>query len=293
MRSRWLVNLVLLLVVAGIVAFLYLKPQEHEEAEAVHEVSNLKLADFDRVSIEFPAKAPVVFEKKDSFWYLAQPYAARADQVTVQRIVSIVAAQSHEKFPADDPARFGLDNPRLKIKLNNEEFVFGLYNPVTSEQYVAYKDAVYLLSGLYSETASTQLLEMLDKNPLKPGEEVIGFDFSRLEQWEDVRLQLNLGEDGKWQVSVENAKPNQDDINEWFDGYWTKMRAISVEPYTPDRKANHPSFSLRLKDGKQAHFEKLQESPQLILGRPDEGMRYSFPADIGFTMLNPPVGLGK
>ena len=293
MRSRWLVNLALLLVVAGIVAFLYLKPQESERAEAVYEVSSLKLADFNRVSIEFPAKAPVVFEKKDNFWYLTQPYAARADQVTVQRIVSIVAAQSHEKFSADDPARFGMDNPRLKIKLNNEEFVFGIYNPVTSEQYVAYKDAVYLLSGLYSETAGIQLVEMLDKNPLKPDEVIAGFDFSRLEQWEDPRLKLDRGDDGKWQVSVKNAKPKQDDINGWFDGYWTKMQATSVEPYTPDRQASHPSFSLKLKDGKQVHFEKLQESPQLILGRPDEGMRYYFPSDVGFTMLNPPIGLGK
>ena len=293
MRSRWIVNLVLLLLVAGIVAFLYLKPQEQEEQAATYEVSSLKLADFNKLSLEFPAKAPVTFEKRDGFWYLVQPYSARADQVTVQRIVSIVAATSREKFSAADPARFGLDNPRLKIKLNDEEFIFGLYNPVTAEQYVAYKDGVYLLSGLYAETASTQLLEMLDKSPLKPREEIVGFDFSRLEQWEDVRLQLDMDTNGKWQVSVANAKPKQDDINAWFDEYWTKIRALSVEPYTPDRKANYPSFSVKLKDGKQVNFDKLQESPQLILGRPDEGMRYYFPADVGFTLLNPPVGLGN
>ncbi|MDR5170757.1 DUF4340 domain-containing protein [Methylobacillus flagellatus] len=293
MRSRWIVNLVLLLLVAGIVAFLYLKPQDQEEQAATYEVSSLKLSDFDKLSIEFPAKAPVVFEKTDGFWYLAQPYAARADQVTVQRIVSIVAGTSREKFSAEDPARFGLDNPRLRIRLNDEEFIFGLYNPVTAEQYVAYKDSVYLLSGLYSETAATQLLEMLDKSPLKPKEEIAGFDFSRLEQWEEVRLQLDRDADGKWQVSVPNAKPKQEELNEWFDEFWTKIRASSVEPYTPDRKNRYPSFSVKLKDGKQVHFERLQESPQLILGRPDEGMRYYFPPDIGFTMLNPPVGLGK
>ena len=293
MRSRWIVNLVLLLLVAGIVAFLYLKPKEQAEQAQTYEVSSHKLADFNRLSIEFPAKAAVVFEKKDGFWYLAQPYAARADQVTVQRIVSIVAGTSREKFSATDPARFGLDNPRLKIRLNDEEFIFGLYNPVTAEQYVAYKNAVYLLSGLYSETAATQLVEMLDKSPLRPGEDVVGFDFSRLEQWEDVRLQLDRDDSGKWAVSVPNAKPRQDDINNWFDEYWTKIRALSVEPYTPDRKASYPSFSVKLKDGKQVHFDKLQEAPQLILGRPDEGMRYYFPPDVGFTLLNPPVGLAK
>jgi len=41
------------------------------------------------------------------------------------------------------------------------------------------------------------------------------------------------------------------------------------------------------------HFDKIQESPELLLGRPDEGIIYHFPPDTGFTMLNPPVGLPK
>ncbi|MCB5184983.1 DUF4340 domain-containing protein [Methylobacillus gramineus] len=293
MRTRWLVNFALLLLVAGIVAFLYLRPAEKEELAQQYPVSSLKLADFSRLSVEFPAKAPVVFDKVDGFWYLAQPYKARADQMTVQRILSIVAAKSPEQFPGNDLARFGLDNPRLKLKLDQEEFIFGIYNPVSAEQYVAYKDAVYLVPPIYSETASTQIVELLDKSPLKPTEKVSGFDFSRLEQWEDVRLQVDLTDDAKWKVSLQNAKPDQQAMNEWYDTYWGKIRASAVEPYTPDRKASYPSFSVKLKDGKKVHFDKLQEAPELILGRPDEGMRYHFPADAGFALLNPPIGLAK
>ncbi|MCB5186803.1 DUF4340 domain-containing protein [Methylobacillus caricis] len=293
MRARWLVNFALLLVIAGIVAFLYLRPQQKEESVQQYPVSALKLADFSRLSIEFPAKAPVVFDKVDGFWYLSQPYKARADQMTVQRIVSIVAANSPDQFPANDLARFGLDNPRLKIKLDNEEFLFGIYNPVSSEQYVAYKDAVYLVPPIYSETAATQVVELLDKSPLRPGEKVAGFDFSRLEQWEEVRLQVDLADDGKWKVSLENAKPDQNAMNEWYESYWSKIRATAVEPYTPDRKATYPSFSVKLKGGKSVHFDKLQEAPEMIIGRPDEGMRYHFPSDIGFTLLNPPIGLAN
>lgn len=294
MKSRWLVNLLLLLLVAGIVSFIYLRPPEQDETRPVHEISTLKLAEFKRLSIEFPAKAAVVFEKRDDFWYLVQPYAARADQMTVQRIVSLVAAKTLDKFPADD-ARFGIDNPRLKIRLDDEVFTFGIYNPVTSEQYVAYKDSVYLLPGIYSEIAATQIVELLDKNPLKPSEQsqIAGFDFSRLEQWEDIRLQVSLNEQQQWQVSVPNAKPKAADFNEWFETNWTKMRAASVEPYTPDRKANFPSFTVKFKDGKQVVFDKLQESPDMVIGRADEGMKYHFPSDVGFSMLNPPIGLGK
>ncbi|CAG0955690.1 hypothetical protein MTYP_00447 [Methylophilaceae bacterium] len=292
MIKRWLVNLGLLVLIGGIVAFLYWRPQPENDGPAVHEISALKLADFSRVSVEFPAKAPVVFEKIDGYWHIAQPYKTRADQMSVQRILSIVAATSQEKFPADDLARFGLDQPKLKVRLDDEEFLFGTYNPVSGEQYVTYKDAVYLVATTYSESAGVQVVEMIDKNPLKPTEKIAGFDFSRLEQWEDIRLNVDLVE-GNWKASTDKAKPVQDEMNEWLEITWTQGAAKSVEPYTPDRNATYPSFEVKLQGGGKVHFDKLQESPELLLGRPDEGLIYHFAPDIGFAMLNPPLHIPK
>jgi len=292
MRARWLVNLALLLLVGGIAAFLYFRPTATTQGQKSYQLSVLKLANFTKLSVEFPAKAPVMFEKIDGYWHLSKPYRARADQVSVLRILSLAIASSSEKFPANDLARFGLDNPRLKLKMNDETFSFGTFNPVTSEQYVAYKDSVYLLPSTYSEAASVQVVELIDKTPLKPTEQIAGFNFAHLEQWEDTRLSVDLV-DGKWKISVANAKPNQNQMKEWYDNYWVHNSAQSVEPYTPDRKATYPSFEVKLKDGSKAHFDKLQESPELQLGRPDEGMMYHFPQDVGFSMLNPPVGLPK
>ncbi|HEX5539585.1 MAG TPA: DUF4340 domain-containing protein [Methylophilaceae bacterium] len=288
MKSRWLVNLALLLLVAGIVAFLYLRPPPADNTPKSYPVSNLKLADFSKIRVEFPAKAPVVFEKIDGYWYITEPYKARADLMSVQRILSIVAASSQNKFPANDLAHFGLDKPKLRLKLDDQEFLFGTYNPVSGEQYVAYNNAVYLLPADYSQSASIQVAELIDKNPLKPTEQAVGFDFSRLEQWEDVRLNVDLV-NGTWKAVPASMKVDQDRMNEWLDETWKHGSAKSVEPYTPDRHQVYPSFEVRLKGGGKVHFDKIQEAPELLLGRPDEGMLYHFSPDIGFTMLNPPV----
>ena len=288
MKSRWLVNLVLLLLVAGIVTFLYLRPQSQEQGQKSYEISTHKLADFSRIRVEFPAKAPAVFEKIDGHWRIVEPYGARADLMSIQRMLSIVAAQSPVKFPATDLARFGLDKPKLRLKLDDEEFLFGTYNPVTSEQYVAYKVGVYLLSPAYAENASIQIEELIDKDPLKPTEKATGFDFSHLEQWEDIRLNVDL-DNGNWKTTPDNLKFTQDLMNAWLESTWVDASAKSVEPYTPDRHQTYPSFEVRLKGGGKVHFDKIQESPELLLGRPDEGMLYHFAPDVGFTMLNPPV----
>jgi hypothetical protein len=153
---------------------------------------------------------------------------------------------------------------------------------------------VYLLPIIYAESAQSPLEEYLDKTPFKPTEQkkIVGFDFSRLEQWEEARLNVDL-KDGKWTASPAKAKPTQNDMNEWFDSFWRNISVQRVEPYTPDRKMNYPSFEVKLSDGSKVHFDKIQESPELLLGRPDEGMIYHVPPDIGFTLLNPPINLGK
>lgn len=295
MKKRWILNLIMLAVVAGLVSFLYLRPKPEVVKSSSYEVSSYKLAEFNAIKIEFPAKAAVTFEKVSGFWYLTAPYKTRADQPSVQRILAVIAAASREKIVTEDLAKFGLHQPSIKLTLfrdkdNSEEFLFGTYNPLNDEQYIAHKGTVYLVANSYGEAATTQVTELIDKAPLKPTEKIAGFDFSRLEQWEESRLNLDLV-DGKWKVSIEQAKPTQNEMNEWADYSWIHTRAKSVELYTPDRKAVHPSFEIKLADGSKVHFDKIQESPELILARPDEGIMYFFPQDEGFVMLNPPINL--
>lgn len=296
MKNRWILNLVMLVLVAGLVAFLYLRPQTNNDGPVQHEVTTLKLADFTAIKVEFPTQAPTTFEKVDGFWRMTAPYKTRADQISVQRILSIIAAKTKDKFNGLDKEKFGLNNPQLRLKLTGvtgtEEFIFGTFNTVTDEQYVAYKDSVYLLSGSYAEAATTQAIEMVDKSPLAQPEakQIAGFDYAHLEQWEDIGLQVDIVE-GNWKTNAPKAKITQNELNEWLDFSWKQAHAKQVELYTPDRKITYPSFKIKLKDGTKVHFDKIQESPDLLLARPDEGLLYHFANDVGFTMLNPPLNI--
>lgn len=297
MKNRWLLNLGLLALVVGIALFLHFRPQDQAQTVNEYEISQLKMGNFTAVKVEFPAQAPVAFEKVGGAWRMTAPYQSRADQMSVQRILSIIAAKTKIKLPATDLAKYGLDNPLLKLKLTDNTathlFEFGTYNPVTEEQYVVFNDAVYLLPGSYSEAASTQPIELVDKRPLTLDEskQIVGLDLGRLEQWEEIRLNVDVDDQGKWQITAPKAKPTQNEMNEWLDFSWKQSMATSVEFYTPDRKATYPSFEVKLKNGKKVHFDKLQESPEYLLARPDEGIIYHFPNDVGFTMVNPPIHL--
>lgn len=292
MKNRWILNLVLLALIGGLVTFLYLRPKTEVGGASKYEVSQLKLAGINSVKVEFPAKAPVTFEKVDGYWHMTAPYKARADQLSVQRILAVIAATSEYKFPTSDLAKYGIDHPLLKVTLARDDgdahFFYGTYNTVTNQQYVAYQDGVYLLDISYSEAASTQPIEMVDKNLLAPAEakQITGLDFAHL-GWEATLPDASI-KDGQWHTSKPQAMLIQNDLNEWLEFSWKQNPAKSVEIYTPDRQKEFPSFKVKLANGESVHVDVLMESPQMLLARPDEGLIYSFANDVGTAMLSPP-----
>ncbi|GDX55485.1 hypothetical protein LBMAG29_07950 [Methylophilaceae bacterium] len=294
MKNRWVINIILLVIVLSISLFLFLKPSEIKQKKQFA-ISAFNLSEFDSIKVDFPSRASVILKKGIESWEMLEPIKGRADQFSVQKIISIVATSSSEKLPSNDLAKYGLDKPIVKLKLIHkgleEEFIFGTYNSVTEDQYLLYKDNVYLISSAYSEVASTQPIELIDKSPLSQSEKIRDFDFSRLEQWQSKRLKVTRN-NNEWTANEGNSL-KQSEMAEWFDMTWVKNPAKSVEKSSIDLRVPHKSFDIHTTDGKKITFIRLQESPETQLYRVDEGLLYHFGSDIGFTMLNPPIEQSK
>ena len=281
-------------MVLSISLFLFLKPTKIKQTKQFS-ISVFNLSDFDSIKIDFPSRASVIFKKSTESWDMIEPVKGRADQFSVQKIISIVATSSSEKLPSNDLAKYGLDKPTMKLKLihkgQEEEFIFGTYNSVTEDQYLLYKENVYLISGSYSEAAATQPIELIDKLPLTKSEEIKYFDFSRLEQWQSKRLKVTRN-NNEWSAN-EGSQFKQNEMAEWFDMTWVKNPAKSVEKSSIDLRIPYKSFDIHTIDGKKITFLRVQESPETKLYRVDEGLLYNFGSDIGFTMMNPPIEHSK
>ena len=292
MKSRWLINIGLLLLV--LITFFYSWTIfQKEPVESIRfELSKFKLSDFNELKIDFPSRISTHFKIVDNHWRMLSPHKARAEELYVYRILSVLATSSLEKLSSDDLSKYGLDQPNLKITFlgNNlkEVFLFGTYNPINEDQYVLYKDNVFLISGGFSETAAFMSTELIEKNPIAKYEKIKSFNFSRLEQWQDSRLKLN-NINNAWNVEGKNLLITQSDVNEWYEMTWKNIPAKSVKPYKMDERIGYKSFDIVLKDNKKLIFYRIEESPELLLFRKDEGLLYHFPSDLGFTMLNPHV----
>lgn len=291
MLKKWLLLIFLFLIVVSIAIFAFLSDNKKNTFDG-YEVSNYRLSDFEEVIVDFPSKAATSFKKINNYWYQTKPFQTRADQKSVLKLLSIFAAKSNEKLDSLQLEKYGLDKPVMKItfiKQNDRKvFTFGSYNPVTEQQYVLFENNIFILDGVYSEIASYAPVELIDKKPLATFEKIKRYDFSRLEQWQENFLQL-VNNDDQWSAEGKKINFDSSSLMEWFLETWNSTMAKSVEPYKFDARIGYKSFDIFLEDNKKITFYRIQESPEMLLYRNDEGLLYHFPQDIGFTMLNPTI----
>ena len=255
MKSRLVLNLALaaLLLGLGLFAWFHSKtapqPAYHLSAQAP--------ATATRIVLSRPGQPELKLEKGPSGWQLTAPFTARADTPAVERLLTLLAATSARRFPADDPARFGLDQPMLRLAINNQEFIFGTQQPITGEQYVATGGSVYLVASRY-------LADALQPATVLASRHLFGHD--------EIPAGIEL-------AGAENAPPKQ-----WLQS-WREATSLVTQPYAGTRPLEQ--IRVRLASGATLTMSILQREPELVLLRADEKLQYHFPAETGKRLLHP------
>lgn len=268
MKSRILLNLALAALVIVLALFVWFKPKPMAQTE--FKLSTLTSASINRIAVEKPGQPAIVLQKTLAGWRLSAPFQARADEAAVGYLLETLAATSLQRFPAIDLGRFQLDNPLLRLTLNDQEFSFGTQNTLTGEVYVATQGGVHLVAPSYLSHALKMPADFAARAFLAEDEKLAGFEFAE--------LKLSQDSDGKWSASPSRPNWSQDDFNRWVDE-WRNASSLVTQPY--DGTPPQESFTLRLANGKLIPCKILRREPELVLLREDEKLQYHFPAEVG------------
>jgi hypothetical protein len=275
-KPRLLLNLALLaaLMALGLMAWLGRKP----EGAASYPVSHLDPAAVASVRVERPGQPPLALERHGGSWRMTSPLAARAEPIQVQRLLGFSSATAGQRLPARELERFELDRPVARVVVDGEAFLFGTVNPVTQEQYVQAGEWVYPVDRRRTADALAPAHRFISPRLLAEEEAPAGFDFGALTL---RRLE------GKWvQEPLPPSQVSQDDLNRWVQE-WRLALAQQVAPRQP-RARPLSTVRLTLAAGAELVIEVLAREPETILARPDEGLEYRFPRQVGERLLNPP-----
>jgi len=276
-RAPWL-NAALAAFVAALGAWIYFKPPRDVAAEFV--LSTLKAAEARSIRVERRGEPPIVLEKREGSWRLSAPFAARGDDLRVQRLLEIVEARAAHRFPATDLGRFELDRPQARLVVDGQAFAFGMVGAVAREQYVLTEGAVYTVSPRYGTALPAAAGDLASRQVLAAGE---------------TPVRIALGEftveqrDGRWTLTPAVPDLSQDDLIRWVED-WRLSSASRVEPHTKGKAL--AEIGITLKDGRALTLGILARDPELVLARGDEKLRYTFRTELAKRLLAPPGAAG-
>ncbi len=279
MKSRLILNLVLLLALIAIGLYAYLRPTE--DTEQGIRVSQLKREDVNRIRVQRDTTMDLRLEKRQGTWSVTQPLQTYAEPLQVDRLLDLTMATASAEFPAQNLSRYGLDPASVTVTLNDQSFAFGDINEITNEQYLASEGRVYLVRTYHGYSLPTNVAELFGHKLLADHETPVAYDFG---EWQVVR-----NDKGAWSIEGKippghDVAPTPDELNVWV-AEWQLASALSVTPY--EAKPDGERVDIRFSNGERTTFHVLAREPEVVLLRIPGNMRYQLGADAGARLLDP------
>jgi hypothetical protein len=265
MNSRVILNLVLLLVVAGLILVVYLQPGVEKETKPPALLS-IGPEDVNRIELKPASKDAITFAKKGSEWRIVSPLDARANTFRINALLRLADTPVRKQYDVApvDLAKFKLDKPLGVIQLNDIKITFGDSESINHYRYVMVGGKVYLTTDSYFQNLQTSLASYVDTRLLPPD--------SRITAIELPDMAIKAGEKGKWSVHPEQSDAMADAPQTLIDE-WQEAQALRVSGYQGDTSQGTIKLTLE-KRAKPLEFQVLERDPELILGRDDIKMRY-------------------
>jgi hypothetical protein len=278
MKSRWLLNVGLALLLGALVLLAIYRPTGKPETPGTL-LTALAPEAVQRIRLLRAKQPEIVLEKSADRWRLVAPRDARANGFRINELARLVSTPVAAHFPATgDLGQYGLSRPLATLFLNDIEIRFGSLHPLASQVYVLHAGEVKLLPAATLRAASVPLDDLHDTSLLGDPVKLTALRFPG--------FSLKQNELGAWVRSPEMKELSSDRINRFVDE-WRHARALAVAPASTQPVRERITVTLR--DGEQARdveFGVLARRPELVLRRLDEKLDYHFPEDAGARLLD-------
>ena len=280
LRRRWLLNLGLLVLVAGLGLFAWYRAGVQPE-QTKQPLTNLTADTVRFIEVERPQRLIVRLERVDGDWRLTAPIDARGDSFAIGSLLQLLQAPIEGSVASTGTAlaRFGLDPPQVTVRFDGAVIRFGEVHPLKNEHFVQHGTAVHLLPSRYYASAAAPHTNYIDSRLIEPGRRPIALKLAD--------FALTLDDDGTWRREPTFTGLSSDRINAFVDE-WRHARALQVQEYAGRKPQARVVLTLENPDGSRSELAigVLAREPELILHRPDEDLQYHFPAGMDQRLLN-------
>ena len=128
-------NLILFLICIVLFAIAWFKPGLHKET--IKYFTSLEIDEIYSIEIQREGLENIKLIKKDKVWFLLEPEQTAANILRINTIIALAKKRSYAQFQVSDKELdpYGLNAPKVSIKLNETDFVIGGKHPVKALRY--------------------------------------------------------------------------------------------------------------------------------------------------------------
>lgn len=260
MRKRWLFNLVILLLVAGLAAVVWYAEREQPGIP-------LMAADpgsIDTLVIHGPNREQLRLRKEDGQWWITAPQRLRASDFHVQQVLKTAAARSTASYSLQEiePARLGLDPPRARLEMDGQVLLYGGAEALDGLRYIQSGNRIHLVRDTVGPLLEGPWWNFIDRRVVSPEDALV--------RVETPAYVLVRDDEGAWRLESAPAQPAD---AERLAANWQAASALVVRqvPQQPDAGA---PVSLHFADGSIRRFSPVSESGEQRLVDASRGLAY-------------------
>ncbi len=165
MRSRWILNLVLILVLA---ALAWAMRHELAVTRASPTLAGSGAAEPHLIEIAREGEPTIALERLVSGWRMRSPWDIDADPDRVAALLAIRDAPLLRSVPAQAAAleELGLDPVKLRLRLDTTDIAMGGLDPIEHWRYAASDDLVHLIPDRFQHLLIAPPLDYVARMPL-------------------------------------------------------------------------------------------------------------------------------
>lgn len=149
-KKRTIINIVLLVVVAGLAWMVYEQLQKEQQgADTLYDESIGESVT--RLAIKLPGQAEVVIVAENAdegLWDIAEPIQGPANKQSLQQLFTLLGEPILMEYPSEgkDLKTFGLADSAISVSFNSVEYRLGNLNPVNHRRYVLLNDRILMVN---------------------------------------------------------------------------------------------------------------------------------------------------
>ncbi len=279
MKSRWFINILLLLAIGILSLVVHFKPGIDQQTQA-NPITSLKKDQLRRIHVNRPVREDLVFVKNASGrWDIEHIPALPTDRLQMNALLRLAEQEAVRSYPASELelSQLQLEPPYATVFLNDTSVEFGNLEPIEGLRYVRVTDRVHLIPDIYMQLIKLSYTQFVRRRLFEKGTRIAAITLPGL----SIRKANQ-----NW--NIEPAQEISADDLQAFIERWQNATSFNVQTAAAVEGNEIIEVTLAENAG-SIKFSIASREPELVLTRPDLGIQYRMGnTGINLLALTPP-----